>query len=83
MVISVLFYVLYLCSLGRIFNCNDVDWNLIGYYFSFLDITHRSDFLVSKTELNGFSLTIDYFNKILVGFLIYQFIAAFRKYGKK
>jgi len=80
--ISVVFYVLYLWSLGRIFNCSDVDWNLVGYYFSFLDITHRSDFLVNKTELNGFSLTIDYFNKILVGFLIYQFIAAFRKYGK-
>lgn len=80
---SIIFYILYLLSLGKMFNRNDIDWNLIGYYFSFLDITHRIDFLVDKSRLNGFSLTIDYFNKILIGFLIYQFIAAFRKYGKK
>jgi len=65
------------------FNSNQIDYDLIGYYFAFLDITHRTDFLVSKTELSGLSVTIDYINKILVGFLIYQFIAAFRKYGKK
>jgi hypothetical protein len=81
-IISIFFYILYLSTLGRMFNCNSIDWNLFGYYFAFLDITHRTDFLVSKSELNGFSLTIDYFNKIIVGFLIYQFIAAFRKYGK-
>lgn len=82
-VLSILFYVLYLWSLGRIFNANEIDWNLFGYYFSFIDITHRTDFLVNKSELNGFTLTIDFLNKIIVGFLIYQFIAAFRKYGKK
>lgn len=65
------------------FNNNSIDWNLIGYYFSFLDITHRIDFLVDKAELSGLSVTIDYLNKILIGFLIYQFIAAFRKYRKK
>lgn len=82
-ILSTIFYILYLLSLGRIFNGNKIDYDLIGYYFAFLDITHRSDFLVSKTELNGLSVTIDYLNKILVGFLIYQFIASFRKYGKK
>lgn len=82
-VLSILFYVLYLWSLGRIFNASEIDWNLFGYYFSFIDITHRTDFLVNKSELNGFSLTIDFLNKIFVGFLIYQFITAFRKYGRK
>jgi len=82
-VLSILFYFLYLWSLDRMFNSNDIDWNLFGYYFSFIDITHRIDFLVNKAELNGFSLTIDFLSKIIVGFLIYQFIAAFRKYGKK
>ena len=82
-ILSIVFYILYLWSLGKMFNCNDINWNLIGYYFSFLDITHRIDFLANKSELNGYSLTIDYFNKILIGFLIYQFIAAFRKYGNK
>lgn len=81
--ISIAFYLLYLLSLGRLFTSASFDWNLFGYYFSFLDITHRSDFLVKKEELNGFALTIDYLNKIIIGFLIYQFIAAFRKYGKK
>lgn len=80
---SAFFYILYLWSLERIFNCNDIDFNLIGYYFSFLDITHRTDFLVNKTELTGLSVFIDYLNKIVTGFFIYQFIAAFRKYGKK
>lgn len=80
---SVCLYVIYLWSLGRMFTCNDIDWNLFGYYFSFLDITHRTDFLVTKTEINGLSLFVDYLNKVLIGFFIYQFIAAFRKYGRK
>lgn len=81
--LSIIFYILYLSALGKTFNYNEaIDWDLVGYYFSFLDITHRSDFLVSKSELNGLSLTIDFFNKIFIGFLMYQFIAAFRKYGK-
>ncbi len=83
-IFSIIFYLLYLYSLNRIFVINsEVDWNLLGYYFSFLDITHRNDFLVERTELNGMSLFIDYFNKVIVGFFIYQFIASFRKYGRK
>jgi hypothetical protein len=80
---SAFFYILYLWSLRHIFTCDEVNFNLIGYYFAFLDITHRADFMVNKDELNGLSYTIDYLNKIVSGFLIYQFIAAFRKYGKK
>ena len=79
---SITLYFLYLLSVNRIFNNNEIDYNLIGYYFKFLDITHRSNFLVEKIELNGWSLFLDYLNKLLVGFFIYQFIAAFRKYGK-
>ena len=81
--VSVSFYLLYLWSLGLAFQCTAFDPNLIGYYFSFVDITHRSDFLLNKDELNGWSLAIDSFHKFLIGFLIYQFVAAFRKYGKK
>lgn len=80
--LSICFYVVYLFSIGKIYCSGVFDPNYIGYYFSFLDITHRSDFLVGKEELNGFSATIDYANKIIVGYWIYQFIAAFRKYGK-
>lgn len=82
--LTIIFYTLYLLSLNRFFiNHNDIDWTLIGYYFSFIDPTHRIDFLVDKTELNFRSLMIDFSNKIISSFLIYQFIAAFRKYGKK
>jgi hypothetical protein len=80
--LSVLFYVLYLFSLGRIFNSNDFDSTLVGAYFSFIDLTHRPDFLVEKGELTGWSMFLDFLNKVISGFLIYQFIAAFRKYGK-
>lgn len=83
LIFSVIFYILYLTSIDRFFVCTEFDWNLVGYYFSFIDITHRTDFLVSKGELNGFSLIIDYLNKVVIGFLIYQFISAFRKYGKR
>ncbi|MBK9632888.1 MAG: hypothetical protein IPO62_17840 [Saprospiraceae bacterium] len=79
---SISFYILYLLSLGRIFNYNDIDYTLLGYYFSFIDLTHRPDFLVTKEEFNFFSLTLDFVNKIIIGFFIYQFFSAFRKYGK-
>jgi len=82
-IFSIPLYILYLLSLNRIFNSNNLDLTLIGYYFSFVDLTHRSDFLVEKEQFNLFSLAIDYLNKIVVGFFIYQFIAAFRKYGKR
>lgn len=69
---SIGFYILYLLSLGRIFNSNDFDPTLIGYYFSFIDITHRADFLVDKSEFTGWggwALIIDAVNKIVISFL--------------
>ncbi len=80
---SISLYILYLISIGRIFNTGEIDWSLVGHYFIFLDLTHRKDFLISNTEFNFWTLFIDFTNKIFVGFFIYQFIAAFRKYGKK
>jgi len=74
-------YILYLWSLGRI-NNNSIDYTLFGSYFSFIDLTHRTDFLVNKDGFTGLSLALDFINKIVAGFFIYQLIAAFRKYGK-
>ncbi|OJV54281.1 MAG: hypothetical protein BGO31_13100 [Bacteroidetes bacterium 43-16] len=82
-VISIPLYVLYLFSINRIFNAENFDPSLIGYYFSFIDITHRVDFLVEKGQFAWWTLIIDYTAKIMVGFFIYQFISAFRKYGKR
>lgn len=79
---SIPLYILYLDSIDRIFTCREFDPNLIGYYFSFVDITHRSDFLYKEEPIPGWTLAIDYIGKLVVSFFIYQFIAAFRKYGK-
>lgn len=84
-IVTVIFYLLFLWSGGLLYQPNCVfDPNLIGYYFSFIDITHRSDFLLAKqANLNGFSFFFDYINKVLMGYLIFQFISSFRKYGKR
>ncbi|MFD2522177.1 hypothetical protein [Emticicia soli] len=79
------FYCLYLWSVGRLFVfSNEIDWNLIGYYFSFLDPTHKIDFLEdAKGDLNGWSRFLDFASRIVVSYGIYQLIVAFRKLGKK
>src|SRR5690606_32654497 len=80
---SFVLYLLYLISVRRILLDTDFDPTLIGYYFSFIDLTHRNDFLVEKEHFSAWTLSIDYINKVLTGYFIYQFISAFRKYGKK
>ena len=80
---SVFLYISYLFSIDRVFKYTEFDWSLVGHYFSFLDITHRKDFLIAKTEYTFWTLLIDFLNKIIVGFFIFQFISAFRKYVKK
>lgn len=80
---SILFYIFYLSSIGRIFKSTEFDWNLVGHYFSFLDLTHRKDFLISKSEYTFWTLFLDFGNKLIVGFFIFQFISAFRKYVRK
>lgn len=80
------FYILYLLSLDKISicNCNEAfDCSLVKYYFSFIDPTHKTDFLVDTTKYTFWSLAIDFFNKLCSAFFAYQFIAAFRKYGKR
>jgi hypothetical protein len=83
---SIIFYIGYLWSIDRIFNScslSNIDWTLFGHYFSFMDLTHRKDFLVSKEEYTFATLTLDFANKIIVGFFLFQFVTAFRKYRNK
>lgn len=82
-IVSIIFYVGYLWTLGRMFNSNGVDYSLFAMYFSFIDITHKNDFLVSRGQLNFWSQLIDFAGKIFLGYFIFQFVAAFRKYGRK
>jgi hypothetical protein len=86
---TILLYVLYLWTLGRMFNSYGFDASMIGYYFSFIDPTHRIDFLedIKKSHSGSWAvsgaLALDFSGKLISGFFIYQFVAAFRKYGKK
>ena len=80
---TISFYIFYLCSLKKIYFDGDIDYKLVGHYFSFIDLTHRPDFLIDKEKLSAWSLFWDFSNKIISGYLIYQFVSAFRKYGRK
>jgi len=88
LIVNFIFYFFYLWSLGLIFQKTSIDYNLIGYYFEFLNPTHKVDFIknnegLRNIKINGLAVFLDFFNRIFVGFLIYQLISAFRKYGKK
>ena len=77
-------YILYFISVNyhRPFSWGGAG-DFIGNFFSFLDITHKADFLVEKGQLNPASKIIDFFGRVLIGYCIYQFVAAFRRHGKK
>ncbi|MRG49025.1 hypothetical protein GFS24_28205 [Chitinophaga sp. SYP-B3965] len=77
-------YILYFISAnwGRPFEWSGTG-DFIGNFFSFLDITHKIDFMVDKEKLNGFAKFLDFFGRIATGYCIFQFIAAFRRHGKK
>ena len=83
LLVSIGFYISYLISLDKMYLSVTPDWKLVAHYFTFIDFTHKSDFLVSKEDLSNGGIVLDYVNKLFAGFFIYQFIAAFRKYGKK
>ncbi|WP_299104307.1 hypothetical protein [uncultured Tenacibaculum sp.] len=81
LVFSIILYLFYLNSLGLLFG-KSINWSLVANYFSFLDLTHKSNFLVEKSKLSDWAIVIDFINKLVIGYLIYQFIASFRKFGK-
>ncbi len=62
-------------------------FKLLSYFFTYLNPIHRSDFLSScGFEVNKWGATtelIDSLSKLINAYLIYQFIQAFRKFGKK
>lgn len=84
LLLPVFIYILYLVTVGRIFLFDKpINLNLIGYYFSFLDPTHKIEFLEESKDLNGWARFIDFLSRIVVSYGIYQLIVAFRKHGKK
>ncbi len=55
----------------------------LGDYFTFLDITHKADFLVGKTQLTPLSKLIDFVSRLITGYGIFQFVTAFRRHARK
>ena len=51
-----------------------------GDLIMFMNPTHAFDFLVPSDQLTQWAKAIDIVTRILIGFFIYQFIAAFRKF---
>ncbi len=76
------FYVMFLWSIGRCFNSNGIDWSLVGYYFEFLTPTFKPDFITGERPSSG-SIGLYYAGKAVFAYGLYQFIAAFRKHGRK
>lgn len=54
----------------------------IHYIFSIANPTHRISSIAPSKELTGCTYMISFFSRIFVGFSFYQFIAAFRRFGK-
>jgi hypothetical protein len=80
---TIILYIAYLITIHEFCLSTSPDWKLIGFYFSFIDITHRNDFLIKKEDLTFGAQLIDYFNKLVMSYLLFQFISSFRKYSKK
>lgn len=60
-------------------------WEISSFFIEFLFPIHKADFIPEAVDLkpNSFSRILESLGRLLNGYIIYQFIAAFRKYGKK
>ena len=56
--------------------------NTKRYIFVLANPTHRISSLVPNGEITGYTYMVSFFSRIVVGYLYYQFIAAFRRFGK-
>jgi hypothetical protein len=75
-------YTIFLWTIGRIYFVDEFDWNLIGYYFEFLTPSFKPDFITGHRPSPG-SIILYYLGKAVFAYGLYQFIAAFRKHGRK
>ena len=56
-------------------------WGTVASHFiEFINPTHKASFLIDY--IGSWSIFIDYFSRIIIGFGIYQLIQSFRKYGR-
>ena len=55
----------------------------LGSFSSFMLPIHRADFFGKDMPLQGVALFVDFISRIVLGFMLYQVIAAFRRFGKR
>ncbi len=60
-------------------NYSEWQWDNFKYFFEFLNPTHKVEY-IQKENLNNSFYGYDFGGRIFVGYGIYQFIQAFRKY---
>lgn len=75
------FYFSLIATANFSFEWNPSNWAFndgVRYFFQFLIPTHRFDYLGAQT--NGWFYVWDFFGRTFVGYGIYQFIQAFRKF---
>ncbi len=66
---------------GKTENYANSLWNNARHISEWFLLTHRFDFITN--DVGGWGKFWDFFGRIVIGFGIYQFIAAFRRHGKK
>jgi hypothetical protein len=57
-------------------------WDLASYSFEFLNPIRKADF-IKDVPSTPQARAVDYLSRIIMAYLVYQTIAAFRKFGKK
>lgn len=82
---SACFYLLVLISTGNIFKFdNAFKPAFIGYFFDFINPLRPFDFYSEiGLIINGWTRFFDLLSRVVIGYGIYQLIAAFRRYGRK
>ncbi|GEM_PF-6849824 len=91
LIFNLLSFSILLYSLGLRFDFSksgmQVFFNLCGYFFTYINPIHRSNFLntgrLPSVSWNALAEFIDSVSKIINAYLIYQFVQSFRKFGKK
>ncbi len=69
-------------------NTYEMAWNLdcgtfskgVGHFVQFLIPTHKFDYIGDLKDVSSWFYILDFFGRLFVGYGIYQFIQAFRKY---
>jgi hypothetical protein len=89
---GLIFYSFYCLSLGfYLGNSTSEDkqrfWTLASYFFEFINPIRKGEFIKLEdsdyVKVTGWARVIDFFWRIVITYLGYQLIQAFRKYSKK